>query len=290
MAVAVTGYKGVIGSAMTEFLESKGHEVSLIEADLTKECPDLSTYDQIYHFAAQTGGVGYQDKNGADSALSTAQMDLNVLRAAGDTPIFYPSSACVYPEGKGTEDQIGQGDPQGEYGQVKLMMTKLSESIPNMRVGILGTIYGELHSPEKEKFPQALCRKVLKHLQDFEAAKHLEFVDWIELWGDGTQVRTFLWIDDLLEMIYELMTTEYHGPVNLVSPNPVTVKEAADILCDYIGLTTDYHYDTTAPTGHSVRVESTEKWNKHYKYRPQIKPNEGLKKLYDKIKVQQASL
>lgn len=255
MRCLVTGANGFLGSHMVEFLKAKGHKI-------VKDSPEW-----MFHLAANHGGVGYISANEYDVAMDNMDLDYNAIAMAEDhgARLFYPSSSCIYPD--------NEGKPQGVYGYEKLLITELSKHAPfDMRVGILGTVFGPRQSQgEKSKFPMAIINKVIQG-------------NPIEIWGDGQQVRTFLYVDDAVEMIYELMTTEYKGPVNIASEEQITVQEIADTLCEYAGEIPEYVYRNDKPSGAQERRENMAEWNKRYKYRPQVSTKEGFIKTYEWIR------
>lgn len=243
---------------MVEFLKKNDHEV------LTYDCDNP---DWIFHLAANHGGVGYISKHEYQVAKDNLELDLAVISLAERTGarLFYPSSSCIYPD--------NNGKPQGVYGYEKLLITELSKHAPfDMRVGILGTVFGPRQAQgEKAKFPVDIINKVIKG-------------NPIEIWGDGKQVRTFLYVDDAMEMIYELMTTDYKEPVNIASEEQITVQEIADTLCEHAGIKPQYVYRNDKPSGAQERREDMSEWNRRYQYRPKVSTKEGFIKLYEHIK------
>lgn len=279
MKCAVTGATGFLGSHMADFLEKKGHTVHRVKNPL--EFPPKGEVDWIFHFAAQHGGVGYLAENEYWAASQNMWLDYAVMQQAEhhNARLFYPSSSCIYP----TET----GEPQGCYGYEKLLVTKLSEHAPfDMRVGILGTVYGpRQHTGEKAKFPVDICKKVLAAQEVASDPRWITHHSPLQIWGDGKQVRSFLYISDAIEMIYELMSTDsYQGPVNIASEEQVTVQEICDELCKNAGITPRYVYDTSKPSGAQERREDVSEWYKRYSYRPQTPAKLGFAKLYDHLK------
>jgi nucleoside-diphosphate-sugar epimerase len=156
------------------------------------------------------------------------------------------------------------------------MMTKLSSSTPfEMRVGVLHTIFGEgqLWEGEKAKFPPALVAKVIRNKK---------FGTPIELWGDGTQKRTFLYVGDAIEMMYEVATAkEYFGPVNISSEEIVSVTQCATWVCEHAGVPATFHYNPDKPSGAHSRGVDMDWYNRHYLYRPLVSTQEGFSRMYD---------
>jgi len=206
----------------------------------------IETFDEIYQFAADMGGAGYifTGEHDADVMNNSATINLNVLRSIKNlndltqenkTKIFYSSSACAYPEyiqmdpnNPGLkEDSAYPAEPDSEYGWEKLFSERLyfaynrNYSIP-VRVARYHNIFG----PEgtwkggREKSPAAICRKV---------AELPEEGGTIEVWGDGLQTRSFLFIDECIEATRRLMSSEFQGPVNIGSEEMVTINQLVDI-------------------------------------------------------------
>jgi nucleoside-diphosphate-sugar epimerase len=202
-------------------------------------------FDEIYQFAADMGGAGYifTGENDADVMHNSATINLNVLDAVREhnkkhscnqTKIFYSSSACMYPEHNQldpnnpnlSEDSAYPANPDSEYGWEKLFSERLyfayyrNYGIP-VRVARYHNIYGPMGTWEggKEKAPAAICRKVLENNRQ------------IEIWGDGEQTRSFLYIDDCIEATRLLMKSDFMGPVNIGSEEMVTINKLVDIAC-----------------------------------------------------------
>lgn len=289
MKIVVTGSKGFIGSHMVKLLLTKGHvvipvgreECNLSSLEDVLNFLRTSNAEYVFHFAADMGGVGYFSVAQYYPFVNNARIDLNIIEACRqlNIPLFYPSSACIYPTHKQTEkglreDQIVPANPDQMYGWEKLMVTLISEQLDNMRVGILHTIFGtdQTWVGEKTKFPPSIVYKTIllkKHGTP------------IEIWGDGTQKRTFLYITDALEKMYEVaFSSKYWGPVNISSDEVVTVRQCADICCKIAGVKPDYIFNTTKPSGVMFRGADTSKFHKHYKYIDQVSTEEGFEKLF----------
>jgi nucleoside-diphosphate-sugar epimerase len=204
-------------------------------------------FDEIYQFAADMGGAGYifTGEHDADVMHNSATINLNVLNAVesynrskgiNQTKIFYSSSACIYPEHNQLdpnnpnceESSAYPANPDSEYGWEKLFSERLymaynrNYGIP-VRIARFHNIYGPLGTWQggKEKAPAAICRKVLTSSNQ------------IEIWGDGNQTRSFLYIDDCIDAVRLLMESDFMGPVNIGSEEMVTINQLADIACLY---------------------------------------------------------
>ena len=265
----VLGAGGFIGSHMVKRLRSEGYwvrgvdikypEFSLSEAhqffqdDLTDfsvaeksvDC-NGNTFDEIYQFAADMGGAGYifTGEHDADVMNNSASINLNILRAVKNlnektetnkTKIFYSSSACIYPEyaqmdpnNPGLkESDAYPAEPDSEYGWEKLFSERLFFSYSrNYGIPVRVARYHNIFGPEgtwkggREKSPAAICRKVAELPEEGGS---------VEVWGDGLQTRSFLFIDECIEATRRLMDSDFQGPVNIGSEEMVTINQLVDV-------------------------------------------------------------
>ena len=204
------------------------------------------TFDEIYQFAADMGGAGFvfTGENDADIMHNSVSINLNVLeeqrkfneeKGQNKTRIFYSGSACMYPEHNQLdpdnpdcrEESAYPANPDSEYGWEKLFSERLYLAY-NRNHGIPVRIarYHNIFGPEgtwqggREKAPAAICRKVA-----YLPTKGGE----IEVWGDGKQTRSFLFIDECIEATYRIMQSDFLGPVNIGSEEMVTINQLVDI-------------------------------------------------------------
>jgi GDP-D-mannose 3',5'-epimerase len=204
-------------------------------------------FDEIYQFAADMGGAGYifTGENDAHIMHNSATINLNVLDAVHEhntkhgvnqTKLFYSSSACMYPSYNQedpdnplcSEESAYPASPDSEYGWEKLFSERLyltfnrNHAIP-VRIGRFHNIFGPEGTWQggKEKAPAALCRKVIMS-KDGQ----------IDIWGDGTQTRSFLYIDECIEAVYRMMQGDFIGPVNIGSEEMVTINKLVDIISE----------------------------------------------------------
>jgi len=269
----VFGAGGFIGSHMVNRLKSEGYWVRGVDLKFpdfseTKADEfikkDLSVYeniesviypvgtiafDEIYQFAADMGGAGYIFTGINDSQImeNSALINLNLLRAQSrlnakhdinKTKIFYSSSACMYPDYKQLdvnnpglkESDAYPADPDSEYGWEKLFSERMFLAFNrNNKIPVAIARYHNIYGPEgtwdggKEKAPAAMCRKVI------------QADDFIEIWGDGKQTRSFLYIDECIEATRKLMQSDFTGPVNIGSEEMFTINELVDIVCSIEG-------------------------------------------------------
>ena len=202
-------------------------------------------YDEIYQLAADMGGAGFifTGENDADIMHNSALVNINLLEAAKDRGvgrIFYSSSACIYPQHNQTdaanphcaEDSAYPADPDSEYGWEKLFSERLFLAYARCH-GLSCHVarYHNVFGPEgawdggREKVPAALCRKVAQ----------AKAGDAIEIWGDGEQTRSFLYIDECLEGTLRLLRSDFAGPVNIGSEEMVTINQLALMIADIAG-------------------------------------------------------
>lgn len=298
----VLGANGFIGKHLVRFLKSKGHYVRAVTSPRLREIileadesfvADGMDYEQIllatknttylFGFMANMGGIGYFSQANYYPPIHNYTMDLNMLRACeenGVKRLFYPSSACAYPlylmaKGKHlTEEMLNcYAAPDQMYGWEKLTMTKLMRKSPiDCRVGVLHTIYGEgqEYEGEKAKFPPQVAYNALQSKK----------TGVLSVWGDGTQTRTFLHIQDAIEKIYEVMMSNlYHGEVNIGSDKEVSISEVVKLCLKIIGISPKVKHDLKKPVGPKKRRCSNQKFNQFYTYRDKVSLEEGFTRL-----------
>lgn len=260
----VCGAGGFIGGHLVKRLKKEGywvrgvdlkkHEYSESPADefIVGDLRDPLTcqkvlevdgsFDEVYQLAADMGGAGYifSGNHDADVMHNSATINLNMAyysHKAGVRKIFYSSSACIYPaynqedpnNPKCSEESAYPAAPDSEYGWEKLFSERLYMSFKrnyglNVRIARFHNIFG----PEgtwkggREKAPAAMCRKVAESPAG----------GTIEIWGDGQQTRSFLYVDECLEGVRRLMESEFEGPVNIGSDEIITINGLAEMTMD----------------------------------------------------------
>lgn len=208
-----------------------------------RENDNENSFDEVYQLAADMGGAGYifTGENDANVMHNSALINLNVAYEAAKKAvkrIFYSSSACMYPEHNQldpnnpncSEDSAYPANPDSEYGWEKLFSERMFLAFNrnyklDVRVARFHNIFGPMGTwtGGKEKAPAAMCRKVAECNHD----------DSIEVWGDGQQTRSFLYIDDCIESILRFMRqNEFLGPVNIGSEEMVTINQLAEMAID----------------------------------------------------------
>lgn len=202
-------------------------------------------FDELYQLAADMGGAGFvfSGENDADIMHNSALINLNMVEAAytvGVKKIFYSSSACMYPSynqedpqnPKCSEDSAYPASPDSDYGWEKLFSERLYMAFHrnydmDIRVARFHNIFGPEGSwnDGREKAPAAFCRKVAETPDGGE----------IEMWGDGLQTRSFLYIDECLEAVCRLMDSDFVEPVNIGSEEMVTINQLAEMIMEIAG-------------------------------------------------------
>jgi nucleoside-diphosphate-sugar epimerase len=202
-----------------------------------------NSFDEVYQLAADMGGAGYifTGENDANVMHNSALINLNVAHhavKANVKKLFYSSSACMYPEHNQLdpnnpnckESSAYPANPDSEYGWEKLFSERLYLAFHrnyglDVKIARFHNIFGSegTWTGGKEKSPAAICRKVA------------EAADEIEIWGDGRQTRSFLYVDECVEAVLRLMKTSYHYPVNIGSEEMVTMNELAKMVIDISG-------------------------------------------------------
>ena len=268
----VCGAGGFIGSHMVKKLKKEGYwvrgvdikepEFSYTEADdfvignLTVQSIARAvidrTFDEVYQFAADMGGAGYifTGDHDADVMDNSATVNLNMIRRVKDwneehnvnkTKIFFSSSACAYPEyiqldpeNPGLkEENAYPAEPDSEYGWEKLFSERLYLAYSrNYGIPVRIARYHNIFGPEgtwnggREKAPAAICRKVAELPKQGGS---------IEVWGDGLQTRSFLFVDECVEATYRLVQSDFTGPVNIGSEEMVSINGLVDIAAKVSG-------------------------------------------------------
>jgi nucleoside-diphosphate-sugar epimerase len=204
-----------------------------------------NSFDEVYQLAADMGGAGYifSGENDANVMHNSALINLNVVHEAAKQSVkrvFYSSSACMYPEHNQLdpnnpnceESSAYPANPDSEYGWEKLFSERLYLAFKRnygleVRIARFHNIFGPYGTWKggKEKAPAAMCRKVAEMLDGGE----------IEVWGDGSQTRSFLYIDECVEGVLRLMRSDFEGPVNIGSEEMVTINQLAQYAIDISG-------------------------------------------------------
>lgn len=273
-----------------EYCDSAGHEFVL--GDLREQGFAQAAVDgveEIYQLAADMGGAGYIFTGEHDAAVmhNSATINLNVLEygsRAGVKKFFYSSSACAYPEynqvdpdnPKCSEESAYPAAPDSEYGWEKLFSERLYLAyMRNCNVQVRVARFHNIFGPEgtwtggREKAPAAMCRKVAEAQQG----------EKIEIWGDGKQTRSFLYVDECIEGVRRLMESDFTGPVNIGSEEMVTINQLADMVMSIAGKSL-VKKNIPGPTGVRGRNSDNRLIAEKLGWRPSTQLRAGLEKTY----------
>ena len=307
----VCGAGGFIGGHLVQSLLSNGVEViravdikpidewyqaskdvESLQLDLKDKDSCLTTASDanvIFQLAADMGGMGFIENNKALCMLSVLT-NTHMIMAARDKGVerfFYSSSACVYNAEKQTnpnvvalkEEDAYPALPEDGYGWEKLFSERMCRHFEEdyglqSRVARYHNVYGPLGTwtGGREKAPAAVCRKVIE-------AKHSGKHE-IEIWGDGKQTRSFMYIDDCTKGTQMITESEIHEPLNLGSDELVTINQLVDIAEDIAGIKLKRNYNLSAPKGVNGRNSDNTLIQQKLNWAPSIKLRDGLAKTY----------
>jgi len=268
----------------------------LRDPDVCSRVLDAS-YDEVYQLAADMGGAGFvfTGENDADIMHNSALVNLNILAACRRTNakrIFYSSSACIYPERNQVdpdnpncaEDSAYPAAPDSDYGWEKLFSERLFDAFGrNYGMQVRVARYHNIFGPEgtwrggREKVPAALCRKVAEAEDGGE----------IEVWGDGLQTRSFLYVDECIEGTLRLMRSDWTGPVNIGSDEMVPIKELADVIIAISGKQISLRH-VPGPEGVRGRNSDNRLIEERLGWRPTASLRDGIERTYRWIEQQVA--
>lgn len=312
----VCGGGGFIGGHLVKKLKNDGYWVRAVDLKLPEFCAtcaddfvigDLAdqqftvsvfdrTFDEVYQLAADMGGAGYifTGSHDADIMHNSASINLNVLKqmlTSKSKKIFYSSSACIYPQFNQvdpdkpncSEVSAYPAQPDSEYGWEKLFSERMYLAFQrNYGLDVNIARFHNIFGPEstwqggKEKAPTAICRKVASAPQGGE----------IEVWGDGKQTRSFLYIDECLEGVRRLMDREgFEGPVNIGSDEMVSINELVSLVAGIAGKKIKIKH-VPGPLGVRGRNSDNRLIKEKLNWAPSLPLKEGLAKTYTWVKQQ----
>src|SRR6266446_6712479 len=312
--VLVTGAGGFIGHHLVKKLKSIGHWVRGVDIkypeyevsagdefeilDLRKAENCLSAtrdgIDEVYNLAADMGGIGYITAGHADISRNNILINANMLEASrqnGVQRFLFSSSACVYNQGKQKDPEVTPlreedaypADPEPGYGWEKLFAEELCRYYYQdfgfeTRIVRFHNVYGPLGTYDggKEKAPAAISRKVAQAQDNGE----------IEVWGDGEQTRSFMYVDDCVEGMLRLMGSDFSDALNLGTDRLVTVDELIDIVSVIAGKKLVKRHDLSKPQGVRGRNSDNTLLNKVLGWEPAITLEDGLTSTYRWIESQ----
>lgn len=309
--ILVAGAGGFIGGHLVKNLLDRGYTqiravdikpldewfqvfdgVQKVQADLKElhaceaACEDVT---EVYNLAADMGGMGFIENNKAKCMLSVL-INTHLLMAAEKAGVdrhFYSSSACVYNADKQKDENVTplcEADaypamPEDGYGWEKLFSERMSRHFREdfgltTRVARFHNVYGPDGSwyGGREKAPAAICRKVIQA----RASGNHE----IEIWGDGNQTRSFMYIDDCLKGIDRIMHSDIIEPINLGSDELVTINQLVDIVEDIAGITLTRSYNLDAPKGVNGRNSDNTRIQELLGWQPSIRLRDGMEKTF----------
>ena len=259
----------------------------------------LQPFDEIYQFAADMGGAGFvfTGENDADIMHNSCTVNLNVLESVrkfnditgwNTTKIFYSGSACMYPEHNQLdpdnpdcrEESAYPAAPDSEYGWEKLFSERLFLAYHrNYKIPVRVVRYHNIFGPEgtweggREKAPAAICRKVAELPEDGGT---------VEVWGDGKQTRSFLYIDECIEATRRMMESDFIGPVNIGSEEMVTINQLVDIAAKVAGKKVSKNH-IVGPLGVRGRNSNNDLIRKELGWDYSQTLEEGIRKTYNWI-------
>jgi GDP-D-mannose 3',5'-epimerase len=314
--IVVAGAGGFIGGHLVKELVKAGHQVRAVDIKPLNEWYQVSPgidnlvldlrlrdncymavngFNEVFNLAADMGGMGFIENNKAACMISVL-INTHLLVASKDCGIdrfFYASSACVYNGDKQTDPEnpgLKESDAypalaEDGYGWEKLFSERMCRHFMEdfgltARIARFHNVYGPHGTFDggREKAPAAICRKVIE--ASVTGKKD------ITIWGDGHQTRSFMYIDDCIKGILDIMYSNIEEPINLGSSEMVSINQLVDIVEDIAGFKLERKYDLNAPKGVRGRNSENTLIKKYLNWEPSIPLKKGMKKTYDWIKEQ----
>lgn len=314
--IVVAGAGGFIGGHLTKRLKEMGHQVRavdikplnrwyqiipgvenfVLDLKVKENCyTALNGFEEVFNLAADMGGMGFIETHKAECMLSVL-INTHLLMAAKDLGIerfFYASSACVYNGEKQTDPKnpgLKESDAypalaEDGYGWEKLFSERMCRHFTEdygiiTRVARFHNVYGPFGTYDggREKAPAAICRKVIEG--------ELYGKQEIVIWGDGHQTRSFMYIDDCIKGVLDIMYSNIEEPINLGSSEMVSINQLVDYVEKIANHKLERKYDLGAPKGVRGRNSDNTLIKKYLGWEPSIPLKDGLKKTYDWIKEQ----
>jgi len=314
--IVIAGAGGFIGGHLVKEMISKGHTVKAVDIKPLNEWYQVSDnannlvldlrlrencftavngFNEVFNLAADMGGMGFIENNKAACMISVL-INTHLLIASRDCGIerfFYASSACVYNGDKQTDPDnpgLKESDAypalaEDGYGWEKLFSERMCRHFTEdfgltTRVARFHNVYGPFGTFDggREKAPAAICRKVIK--AGILGKKE------IVIWGDGDQTRSFMYIDDCIKGIQDIMYSNIEEPINLGSNEMVSINQLVDIVEDIAGYKLQRKYDPDAPKGVRGRNSDNTLIRQYLNWEPSIPLRTGMKKTYEWIREQ----
>jgi nucleoside-diphosphate-sugar epimerase len=314
--IVIAGAGGFIGGHLVKEMISKGHTVKAVDIKPLNEWYQVSDkannlvldlrlrencftavngFNEVFNLAADMGGMGFIENNKAACMISVL-INSHLLIASRDCGIerfFYASSACVYNGDKQTDPDnpgLKESDAypalaEDGYGWEKLFSERMCRHFTEdfgltTRVARFHNVYGPFGTFDggREKAPAAICRKVIK--AGILGKKE------IVIWGDGDQTRSFMYIDDCIKGIQDIMYSNIEEPINLGSSEMVSINQLVDIVEDIAGYKLQRKYDPDAPRGVRGRNSDNTLIRQYLNWEPSIPLRTGMNKTYEWIREQ----
>ena len=272
-----------------EYEMSRANEFEVLDLRRLENCLIATRQvDEVYHLAADIGGIGYINFHHADAAGNNVLISTHLLESSRINQVerfFFSSSACVYPQALQSgsdvtplrEEDAHPYDPDEGYGWEKLFTEKLCQYYSNdylleTRVARFHNVYGPLGTYDggREKAPAAICRKVAMAQDGGE----------IEVWGDGEQTRSFMHIDDCVQGVKRLMSSEYRGPLNLGTSRLITINGLVDLVCEIAGKNLVKRHNLDGPQGVRGRNSDNSKVSSSLGWEPLVSLEDGMRTVY----------
>ncbi len=313
MTSVVAGAGGFIGGYLVQDLLARGHKVRAVDIkpldewyQIAQGAENLSLdlmalencrtavdgASRVYNLACDMGGIGFIENNKALCMLSVL-INTQLLMAARENSVerfFYASSACIYPDYRQRESEVEAlkeeyaypAMPEDGYGWEKLFSERMCRHFREdfgieTRIARFHNVYGPhgTYDGGREKAPAAICRKVIE-------AK-LSGSNEIEIWGDGNQTRSFMFIDDCIHGIKLLTESKISQPLNLGSSELVTINQLVDIVEKIAGIELKRNYNLSAPKGVNGRNSDNTLISELLNWQPSISLQQGLEASYEWI-------
>jgi nucleoside-diphosphate-sugar epimerase len=312
--ILITGAGGFIGSHLAWEFYRQGHFVRVVDIkwdgyieepyysekltlDLREKenCLKITKdIDFVFNLAANMGGIGFITSVGAEVMYDNVLINVNMLQASVENKVkkfFFSSSACIYPTFRQTdpnvtalkEEDAYPADPDNFYGWEKLYTEKMCEAFKkdyglDIRIARYHNVYGPegTYKGGREKAPAAICRKV--------ATAKLKGENFIEVWGDGSAIRNYIYVDDLVSGVYILMQSDIQEPVNIGTEEYISIKELVNMAFEIAGVKLNIKW-IPGPVGVQARNFSHEKMYS-LGWKPRYTIKEGLEITYKWIEEQ----
>jgi GDP-D-mannose 3',5'-epimerase len=314
--IVVAGAGGFIGGHLVRELIKKGNHVRAVDIKPINEWYQIfddadnlvldlrlrdncfhavNGFNEVFNLAADMGGMGFIENNKAACMISVL-INTHLLlasHACGINRFFYASSACVYNGEKQTDPEnpgLKESDAypalaEDGYGWEKLFSERMCRHFMEdfgltLRIARFHNVYGPFGTYDggREKAPAAMCRKVIQ--------ASITGIKDITIWGDGHQTRSFMYIEDCIKGIIDIMYSNIEEPINLGSSEMVSINQLVDIVEDIAGFKLERKYDLNAPKGVRGRNSENTLIKQYLNWEPSIPLKKGMKKTYEWIRDQ----